>query len=203
MSLSLPVLATWTMAAGPSLLISVSLLKRWGPPRIIMAIMSPWGAAGKYLSLSSFFVWSGDFGSSRPGASLSRRTILPLRFIPLSSSKPTDGSRDAVADEDDGRGHGAFSGAAHAAETAREIEAALEGAALDHTAPVDLDRDRRLGVRGLLHGEFLKVGPLAGSLGRLAAAAAHAKAHRIIGMSPAGLTPHILKSDAAYSAARA
>ncbi len=89
---SLPVLATWRMAAGPSLLISVILLKRCGPPRIIMAIWSPCGPAGKYLSLSSFLAWNGDRGLSLPGASVSRRTILPLRSRPLSSSNPADGS---------------------------------------------------------------------------------------------------------------
>ena len=51
----------------------------------------------------------------------------------------------------------------------------------------DLDRDRRLGVRGLLHGEVLEVGPLAGGLGRLGPAAAHAEAAHHHGHVAGGL----------------
>ena len=167
------------MAAGPSLAISVELVEPLRAAPHHHGHHVALGRRREVLVLELLLGLERGQGIVPAGRVAEQEDDLALEVEALELVEADRRLAEAVADEDDGSGHGAFGAAAHPAHAALEIEAALEGAALDRAALADLDRDRGLGVRGLLHGEFLEIGPLARGLGRLAPAAAHAEAaHR-------------------------
>ena len=123
----------------------------------------PAGICGKYLSLSSFVLLEGGVGIVAAGRLGDDEDDLALDVEIL---EIVEGDRlflDAVADEDDGRGHG-LAGREHA----RVVDAGQERMRLDGVPLVDLERHLARGLRGLLEGEVLEIRLLGrgGGLGR-------------------------------------